>query len=100
MSVETRAAEIVMPVPTPAKWTAESSDRPAAARRSRMSAEAKTSPKALATPPTKRRTRNAAGDDVRPIAAVVAALTASAMMSHRRREPATNGVAASRAPVR
>src|SRR3989449_10384139 len=57
--LETITAESAMPAPTPAKWTAESPDRPAAPRRSRTRAEAKTSTNALATPPAKRNARKA-----------------------------------------
>ena len=89
-----------MPVPTPPKWTAESSERPAAAWRSSTRAEATTSANALATPPMKRSTRNAGVDEANPIAPVVRALTASAATSPVRREPGTNGVAASKAPMR
>jgi hypothetical protein len=89
-----------MPIPTPAKWTAESSDRPAAASRSRTSAEAKTSPNALARPPAKRSSRNAAVEETKAIAPVVRALTISPASSQRRREPDTADVAATSAPAR
>ena len=42
---------------------------------------------ALATPPTKRKRRNATNTSVSPMAAVVIALVASAPSSHNRRDP-------------
>ena len=67
-----------MPTPTPAKWTCDSSDRPAAASRSNTSAEPKTITKALQIPPMKRRKRKSGIETVAAIAAVVTPLTASA----------------------
>src|ERR1700676_998731 len=45
---ETAIAEITIPTPTPAKWTADSGRRPETARRSSTSVEAHTITKALA----------------------------------------------------
>ena len=98
--LETRTADRAIPVPTPAKWTAARFGLPAALRRSSTSAEAKTSPKALATPPAKRRARKIIVDEARAIAAVVRELTVKASRSQRRREPGRMGVAASSAPAR
>ena len=89
-----------MPTPTPAKWTATRSGRPAALRRSSTSAEAKTSTNALATPPAKRSVRKAAVDEVKAMAPVVRELTIKARRSQLRREPGMVGVAASSAPAR
>src|SRR5712691_2175595 len=63
----TTTAEMAMPVPTPAKCTAVSPGRPAALSRSSTRAEENTSPKALATPPAKRRPRNTGLEDVTAI---------------------------------
>src|SRR5262249_7588447 len=91
VSAETRTAAITMPVPTPAKCTADSSGRPAAPSRSSTSAEANTSTNAVATPPRKRRARNIAFEETKAMAPVVTALAASPARSQRRRDPITMG---------
>ena len=88
-----------MPLPTPAKWTADSSPRPCCASRSSTSAEAKIRVKALAMPATSRSARKTASAVVRPIAARQSALAASEPSSQARREPGRRS-AASRAPAR
>src|SRR5262249_20786145 len=85
--IAARTASIATPVPTPAKWSAASRGRPTALSRSSTRAEEKTRPKALATPPTKRRTKNAAMDEGTAIPAVVRAPTMRAAISQRRRDP-------------
>ena len=97
---DTSTAETAMPTPTPANGIHDSSERPAAASRSRTSPDASTIASALATPPAKRSARNAAISAVSPIAAVVVALRTSAPSSHPRRPPGMRTRAAAIAPTR
>ena len=98
-SIATSTAETAMPVPTPAKCTAESPLRPADARWSSTSADPNTSTKAEAMPAISRSARKAGIVPARPIAARAAAFTASAASSQARREPGS-GKDASSAPAR
>src|SRR5207245_10726745 len=91
---KTTMAETARPGPTPAKGTADRPGRPPRPIRSSTSAEEYTSPKALATPPAKRRRRKAGLQDVTAMEAVVSALTRRATRRQRRREPGRAGMAA------
>src|SRR5256885_13822380 len=97
---KTTMAETAMPVPTPEKGPADRPGRPPRPTRSSTSAEEYTSPKALATPPAKRRRRKAGLQDVTAMEAVVSALTRRATRSQRRREPGRPGMAATSAPAK
>ena len=88
-----------MPMPTPAKCTAESPLRPALASRSSTRAELKISTKALAMPATSRSRRKSGSVVATPIAARQIALTASDPKSQARREPGRRTAARS-APAR
>ena len=67
-------AEVAMPMPTPAKCTAEALSRPPSRGRSSTRLAANTNTKALATPPAKRNSTNAVTEVVIAMTAVVAAL--------------------------
>ncbi len=62
VNAATRTADAAIPVPTPAKWSADSSGRRASVRCSRTTAVATTRTMALAAPPRKRRTRKGSRD--------------------------------------
>ena len=94
------SAEIVIPVPTPAKCQAARSPRRAALSRSSTSVEASTSTKALAAPPMNRKLMNHARPSTNPIAPVVIALAARDHTIHLRVLPGKRGEAAARAPAR
>ena len=81
-----------MPMPTPAKCTADRPLRPAAASRSSTRAEAKIRQKALAMPASSRSSRKSGSEVVRPIAASASALSA------RRRRAARCGASPAGAP--
>ena len=74
--------------------------RPAAARRSRTSAEEKTRTNALAAPPVKRRLKNADIDDGKPTIPVERALSAKAPRNQTRRPPGRAAREAAKAPKR
>src|SRR5437879_12242159 len=83
---KTTMAETAMPVPTPAKCTADRPGRPPRPIRSSTSAEEYTGPKALATPPAKRRRRKAGLQDVTGLEAVGSARARRAEGDRGRRE--------------
>ncbi len=91
---------MAIPLPTPAKCRADSPPQPASDRRSSTMVDEKIITKALAAPPMARKTGNAGRICVSPIAAVVSPLAASAPSNHKRRDPASLGIAASKAPNR
>ena len=62
--------------------------------------EEKISTKALAAPPTNRRTSNAASDCDSPMPPVVATLAANEPINHSRRGPLSRGIAANKAPIK
>ncbi|MEM7179080.1 MAG: hypothetical protein AAF503_15395 [Pseudomonadota bacterium] len=97
---EAISAERKMPSPTPAKCTEVSCPCPPALSRAVTRAEAKTSTKALAIPPAKRRSAQASGACVAAISAVVRALSARAAAIQARARAEKPGRAAISAPAR
>ncbi len=98
-NIATSAADTAIPMPTPAKCTADKPPLPDKARRSSTSAELNTRMKALTMPAINRRTRKTGINVVKPIAARQNVFTASEPRSQARREPGRR-TAASSAPAR